>query len=781
MIAARSNQGQAPRPRLVPLPDGYAHYVDRPQDAGDHGASQGQSAGRAGYAGRRRKGGGERPPRQWSIRSTITILLITPLAALIALYAYAATGAIGAAIAYRTSNALSADLGTPLEVLLPQLFVERSDTFVWQSSRGRTPRAALDATRALTDKAVAKFRVGAAAGEGRESASYQAAVAAIDTKLGELPSLRAQVNTGAITPLGAFQAYNTTVQLAFALGSAQANPGESTATYQLSRSEEEMGQVSEGISQEAALVAGALASGGTMSVALHRQFVRTVDDTRQLEQFNSSPLAWPQDLQRYTAVYASKAFEQLKVLEDKIIAASPGSRLPVTGAAWQATLQPVMTGLVKAETATALSSAQKNTQAADTIILRLVLVGGAGLIAVVLSCVLLLGFGNRISRELTRLRAAARALAGERLPSVVSRLRAGDDVDVAAEAPELDLGTRTREVTDTANAFSTVQRTAVEAAVNQAQLRKRVNLVFRSLARRNQSLLQRQLRLLDEMERGTDDPDALERLFRLDHLTTRMRRQAEGLIVLSGASPGRVWKKPVPVLEVLRGAASEIEDYARVDLLIDTPDFVHGSAVADITHILAELVENAVQCSPPDTRVQTRGGRVASGYVFEIDDRGLGIPPDTMAELNQRLARPPEFDLADDDRLGLFVVSRLAARHGVKVSLGDSVYGGTRAVVLLPSSLVVAEEEVASLAAQAGVPDGSPLSAPFGTLPRRQVGAGRMLPPQETRPGAPVSRSPEQARKLMSAIQQGVRESRARPPANDAAPAGPASDWQADE
>ena len=186
------------------------------------------------------------------------------------------------------------------------------------------------------------------------------------------------------------------------------------------------------------------------------------------------------------------------------------------------------------------------------------------------------------------------------------------------------------------------------------------------------------------MERSTEDPDALEQLFRLDHLTTRMRRQAEGLIILSGAAPGRTWRQPVAVVEVLRGAIGEIEDYARVDLLTDSPDFMQGTAVADVTHMLAELVENAVQYSPPSTRVQVRGGRVANGYVIEIEDRGLGIPADTMDVLNERLAQPPEFDLADSDQLGLFVVSRLAARHGVKVSLRVSGYGGTTAIVLLP-------------------------------------------------------------------------------------------------
>jgi signal transduction histidine kinase len=364
--------------------------------------------------------------------------------------------------------------------------------------------------------------------------------------------------------------------------------------------------------------------------------------------------------------------------------------------------------------------------AGDVILLRLFLVGGAGLAAVLISALLLLGFGNRITRELTGFRTAVRALADERLPALVSRLRQGEDVDVAVEAPPLALRTRTREVTETAEAFSAVQRTAIEAAVGQAQLRKGVSNVFRSLARRNQSLLQRQLKMLDGMERATHDPEALAQSFRLDHLTTRMRRQAEGLIILSGSAPGRGWRQPVPVVEVLRGATGEIEDYVRVDLVTDSRDFIPGTAVADVTHLLAELIENAVLYSPPHTRVQVKASRVANGYVVEIEDRGLGIPAETLDVLNERLARPPEFDLADSDQLGLFVAGRLAARHEIKVSLRGSPYGGTSAIVLMPHRLVVADADSAPAIGQHATEPGpgrEPAGEPPVTGPRLALGA----------------------------------------------------------
>jgi signal transduction histidine kinase len=329
---------------------------------------------------------------------------------------------------------------------------------------------------------------------------------------------------------------------------------------------------------------------------------------------------------------------------------------------------------------------------------------------------------------------------------------------VVTEAPPLALPTRTLEVARIADGFSAVQRTAVAAAVGQAELRRGVSNVFRSLARRNQSLLQRQLRMLDEMERGTEDPDALAQLFRLDHLTTRMRRQSEGLIILSGATPGRRWNKPVPVIEVLRGAIGEIEDYVRVDLITDSADLVAGTAVADLTHLLAELIENAALYSPPNTRVQVKTGRGASGFIVEIEDRGLGIPVPAMAALNERLARPPEFDLADSDQLGLLVVSRLAMRHEIKVTLRASPYGGAAAIVLIPYRLMVAADEVP------GGPPGVP--AIHRGLPRRARQASlapqlRDAPAPPSGEGPQVARSAEHTRSLITSVQQGWRSGRA--------------------
>jgi hypothetical protein len=241
-------------------------------------------------------------------------------------------------------------------------------------------------------------------------------------------------------------------------------------------------------------------------------------------------------------------------------------------------------------------------------------------------------------------------------------------------------------------AFDLVRQTAIRAAVEEARLRQGLNDVFRSLARRSQSLLHRQLSLLDQMERRATDPEALDDLFRLDHLTTRMRRHAEGLVILAGAPPGRGWSSPVRMVDVMRGAIAEVEDYARVSVATRSQAALAGSAVADVIHLLAELIENATTLSPPYTSVRVSGDTVANGFVIEVEDRGLGMSPTRLAELNDRLANPPEFNPSDSEQLGLFVVSQLAKRHGVRATLKASPYGGTAAIVLIPRHLVVTEE-----------------------------------------------------------------------------------------
>jgi signal transduction histidine kinase len=316
-------------------------------------------------------------------------------------------------------------------------------------------------------------------------------------------------------------------------------------------------------------------------------------------------------------------------------------------------------------------------------------VTGSGLVAVLAALVIVDRFARRMSRQADALAATARRLADERLPRIVEALRDGEQVAEDATASPSPEGTVT-EIAAAAAAVASMHLAAVTAAAAEARLRSGFRQILVSLGKRNQSLLHRQLRIIDTLEQQASSPAGLAELFTLDHLTTRMRRHAESLTILSGAASARTWSGPVQVIDVMRAAAAEVEDYTRVTVISDSEEAVAAPAVTDMIHLLAELIENATLFSPSSTRVEVRAERVANGFAIEVEDRGLGIPPDQLWELNAQLADPPDFDLADADRLGLFVAGRLAARHGVLVSLSPSPYRGTKAVAVLPDDIVVA-------------------------------------------------------------------------------------------
>ncbi|MGW2378443.1 sensor histidine kinase [Kitasatospora sp. NPDC001683] len=302
----------------------------------------------------------------------------------------------------------------------------------------------------------------------------------------------------------------------------------------------------------------------------------------------------------------------------------------------------------------------------------LVALGGAGLIA------------RSMVRSLTRLQTAAEDVAERRLPELVKTLSESDphDVDTTVEPVAVD---STDEIGHVAHAFDMVHSEAVRLAAEQALLRGNINAMFTNLSRRSQGLIQRQLSLISELESREADPDQLANLFKLDHLATRMRRNGENLLVLAGEDPGRRWTRPVPLVDVLRAAASEVEQYERIELAAVPSAEVAGRVVNDLVHLLAELLENATSFSSPQTRVRVTGHALPDGRVLvEIHDTGIGLSPDDLAEINERLANPPTVDVSVSRRMGLFVVGRLSLRHGIRIQLRPSDSGGTTALVMLP-------------------------------------------------------------------------------------------------
>ncbi|GAB3695574.1 sensor histidine kinase [Nocardiopsis oceani] len=296
-------------------------------------------------------------------------------------------------------------------------------------------------------------------------------------------------------------------------------------------------------------------------------------------------------------------------------------------------------------------------------------------------------------RPLRTLEDGARRVAERDLPDSINRMQEAGAVPENVRVSPIEVHTQD-EIGEVARAFDDVHRVALTLASDEAALRSNVNAMFVNLSRRSQTLVERQLRLIDGLEQSEQDADRLSDLFQLDHLATRMRRNNENLLVLSGQDNTRKWAQPVPLVDVLRGAVSEVEQYERVNVRAPSHISVLGRPVNDVIHLVAELVENATAFSPHDTEVLVSAKILDSGSVqVDVTDSGIGMAPEDLASINARLAAPPVIDVAVSRRMGLFVVSRLAHRHGIRMNLREAHGGGTTASVIFPPDLLITPVE----------------------------------------------------------------------------------------
>lgn len=646
--------------------------------------------------------------RLGSIRLSLIMLALVPSVTLAAMWGVTTTQLFSEGLRLRSQTELSRSTGAMGTEATLALQGERAVSAAWLAKVPGS-RAALDEKRAATDAAVAKLV--------RQSDEIQQAPARIADQLysvlgsvGSLEYYRDQVDHPTdITAQQALDQYTSIIddQIHAFQQLSQVDDGDLTSQAGPLVAIEHAAELT---SQEDVALTLAWSS-GHLDEKAWEQFVQLVNTRRWLVEDQIVPALSGTAKTQTERILASPDWRALTAVEDQVLAARPAAgtgqvALPDLRKRWTPAMDKVSvryTALIRQQTSGLLT---RSADKAHEQLLTAASLSAGGLIALLLCLFMSWRITRSLSRRLRGLREATLSLAQERLPDVVARLDRGEKVDVDRAAPELDYGSD--ELGQVAQAFNAAQRTAVVTAVELADTRRGFQKVILGIARQSQNLVNLQLSRLDTLEREHQDPDVLAGLYELDSTASQLRRYEENLVIISGGQPRRSWTEPVALIDILRSAVGEVAQYQRVEVHTEEEVCLAPPAVADVIHLLAELIENATLYSPAPSPVSVRAGLVAKGLAVEVEDRGLGMSEDEYASFNAHLAEAPKFDvvaLADDLRLGMFVIARLANRHGVQVTLRSSPYGGTTAIVLLPHEIVVREEDEAEnlVGAVAGV------------------------------------------------------------------------------
>ncbi|MFF9804773.1 nitrate- and nitrite sensing domain-containing protein [Streptomyces coeruleorubidus] len=650
--------------------------------------------------------------RLGSIRLSLVLLALVPSITLAAMWGVTTIQMFSEGLRLRHQTELSRSTGAMGTDATLALQRERSLSAAWMASPHGS-RAALDTQREETDAAVAKL-VGQADAIEKAPSRVSDRLYSVLGSVGSLEYYRDQVDDPTdITAQQALDQYSsiTDDQIHAFQELSQVDDGDLTSQAGPLVALEHAAEL---VSREDAQLTLAWPSGHLDDKAWV-QFAELVNTRRWLVQDQIVPQLTGTAKAQTERILASPEWQTLQAVEDQVLAARNAGAaadriaLPDAQKRWNAAMEKLSeqyASLIQRQTAGLL---ERSADKADGLLLKAGILSAGGLLAL-LMCV---GMSWRITRSLSRrlggLRRAAVSLAQERLPDVVARLERGETVDPESATPPLDYGHD--ELGQVAEAFNSAQRTAVHTAVELADTRRGFQKVILGIARQSQNLVNLQLSRLDTLEREHSDPDILKGLYELDSTASQLRRYEENLVIVSGERPGRSWSEPVALIDILRSAVGEVAEYQRVEVHTEEEVYVAPPAVADVIHLLAELIDNATAYSPAPSAVTVRAGMVAKGLAVEVEDRGLGMSEEDYASFNEQLAVPPKFDvvaLADDLRLGMFVIAQLAHRHGIAVTLRSSPYGGTTAIVLIPHDIVVRE------ILQAGAPDAKDMIGPNG-------------------------------------------------------------------
>ncbi|MEV0132027.1 sensor histidine kinase [Dactylosporangium sp. NPDC050688] len=598
-------------------------------------------------------------------------------------------------------------------------------------------RAALERQIQKTEDASKEYRL-TRSGLADPPEDFRKRLASIDTQLLDLPGMRKQISEGGKEILAStvVSRYRTLIDDLLSIRDAAAELSNNPALGADMRAAAAISEMKEQVSLERVVVLRVLTT-RAFTPQLRKEFDAALNGQQQAEeQFRVVSEPWHRDL--FDRKIAGSDLREAAKFEGQLTPltteALPGDIFTV--AAWDNAMVNKTNLLRGIETEFDEHNIEDATAHRNDL-QRQVLVTAGALLGMLLLAILFAWIVARsMARSLRELRHGALTVAQYGLPQAVQRLRdpalAGQmsPHQLALQIAE-PLPVRSRdEFGQVAEAFNAVHLEAVRTAAEQAALRASVATMFVNLARRSQILVDRLIGHLDRLERGEEDPDRLAELFQLDHLATRMRRNDENLLVLAGADSTRIQREPAPLMDVLRAAQSEVEHYTRIEFgMIDRDIEIAAHAVNDMVHLVAELLDNATAFSPPDSAVIVEARRVGDRAVLLVEDHGIGVSPEQLNELNDRLANPPMVDVAVSRMMGLVVVARLAARHGVKVELRAARERGTIADMTLPAGVLV--PRALSGRANAGMPTaGMPAVGPNDVVQARPI------------PSTPAPRSP---------------------------------------
>ncbi|MGE5288797.1 MAG: nitrate- and nitrite sensing domain-containing protein [Micromonosporaceae bacterium] len=635
----------------------------------------------------------------WRVRWRLLALVTIPTVTAIAIGGVRVDSAIRSAQQFQRIERLAV-LGGDVTALA-QALEDESDITAGFIADGRPAKgqAALTSQYATTDAAARNVRSLAQQIGSSYSTQIRTKLAAVLARISDLNGLRFAALRSQIPALPLINDYSHNLADLFSFNDEIAQGSANSALSDSVRTLGSVSRMKEQASQQRGILYAALIAHRFELGALDA-FVAAQNQQNSNQAAFRTSATLPEN-QAFADTVTGPLVDQAQSMEDEAkvhgntpgdaVRPIPGVTIPVSQQWYKAMSDTIsrMRTVEKGEVSSIISQSRALQQGAARSAL---LTGAVVLIVLILVLIVTAVIGRSLVRPLRRLRAGALDVAGVRLPEKVRVLsQTGGNAGENFEVEPIEVNT-SDEIGEVARAFDQVHREALRLAANEAMLRGNVNAMFVSLSRRSQSLVERQIRLIDELEQGEQDSERLANLFRMDHLATRMRRNSENLLVLAGHETARRWGKPVALVDVLRAAVSEIEQYERVTLNIQPGTSVAGNAVNDVVHLLAELLENATSFSPGDTPVKVAGHLLNSGGVLlDITDQGVGMGAEEMAHANWRLENPPVVDVAVSRRMGLFVVSRLAARHGIRVRLRQPELGGLTALVWLPDTLISQE------------------------------------------------------------------------------------------